>query len=68
MRLTETALCVNCDELYGLSEKQCPSCTSVHRLALTVMVPPLGDRGEIDLVRTIQAIDDERFVSERCAL
>lgn len=58
MKLADTQICVNCDELVEKSILACPSCTSEQLIPLSEWLAPLVDRQEIELVRTIAEVSE----------
>ncbi len=50
MKIEQTFLCLNCDEIFSESCKQCPSCASTYLVPLAKFLPPLNYNGV--LIRT----------------
>ena len=44
MKLTDTLVCLDCEELVSLARMRCPSCTSEQLIPLSRWVMSLADR------------------------
>lgn len=59
MKLADSKLCVECDEVVAAVANACPSCTCTHFLMLSRVIMPLPERREINLVRRITEIEEK---------
>ena len=58
MKLADSKLCVECDELTGIADTACPCCTCTHFIMLARIILPLRPE-DIRLVRTVGQLYDE---------
>lgn len=63
MKVSDAAVCCECDTLVEITEGRCPCCTSTVLLPLAVIVAPLNERGETNVVRMIDACFREESIA-----